>query len=86
MMPVKMYLTKTVSANTRLGDERNCKLPQSCDLSCDFPQTYWHISLMRWVLVGIIGILTGFTAFLINFGIFYLREFKNETFFIGEEA
>lgn len=38
---------------------------------------------MRWVLVGIIGILTGITAFLINIGIFYLREFKNETFFIG---
>ena len=40
---------------------------------------------MRWVLVGIIGMLTGITAFLINMGIHYLRQFKNETFFVGKE-
>jgi hypothetical protein len=43
--------------------------------------TYWHMSLMRWVLVALIGICTGSIAFLIDVGIFYLKKLKFLQFF-----
>ena len=38
---------------------------------------------MRWVLVALIGFFTGFTAFLIDMGIYGLRYLKYKTIFFG---
>ena len=35
---------------------------------------------MKWILVGVIGILTGITAFLINIGVYYLTQLKFSQF------
>ncbi|XP_003391629.1 PREDICTED: chloride transport protein 6-like, partial [Amphimedon queenslandica] len=43
--------------------------------------TYKHIALMRWIMVALIGIVTGTIAFLINVGIHYLRKLKYQEFF-----
>jgi hypothetical protein len=48
----------------------------SCTLTHTHPQTYIHMEIMRWVLVGIIGILTGIVAFLINISVKYLFQLK----------
>ena len=38
------------------------------------------MEVMRWVLVGIIGILTGIVAFLINISVKYLFKLKFDFF------
>ena len=42
--------------------------------------TYWHISVMRWVLVAIIGILTGAIAFVISICVEKLVDLKYTQF------
>ena len=39
-----------------------------------------HTQIMRWVLVGIIGFLTGIVAFLIDICVRHLVEFKFNVF------
>jgi hypothetical protein len=39
-----------------------------------------HTQIMRWVLVGIIGILTGIVAFLIDICVRYLVKVKFNVF------
>ena len=48
----------------------------SLSLSLTRTQTYIHMEIMRWVLVGIIGTLTGIVAFLINISVKYLFKLK----------
>ena len=43
-------------------------------------QTYLHMEVMRWVLVGIIGVITGIVAFLISIIDKYLYQFKLSVF------
>ena len=39
---------------------------------------------MRWILVALIGMTTGAIAFLIDLGIYYLRQIKYDQFFRGK--
>ena len=41
-------------------------------------QTYLHITFMRWLLVGMIGCVTGLVAFAVNYGIEKLLQLKHE--------
>lgn len=43
-------------------------------------QTYWHTAIMRWVVVGMIGFLTGLVAFLLDFGMSALLRSKFSVF------
>ena len=43
-------------------------------------QTYVHVEVMRWVLVGIIGVITGIVAFIISIIDKYLTNFKLSIF------
>ena len=43
-------------------------------------QTYVHVEVMRWVLVGVIGVITGIVAFLISIIDKYLTNFKLNLF------
>ena len=43
-------------------------------------QTYMHMEVMRWALVGIIGVITGIVAFLISIADKYLNQFKLNVF------
>eukprot|EP00731_Ephydatia_muelleri_P016443 Em0009g867a len=40
--------------------------------------TYLHITFMRWLLVGMIGCVTGLVAFAVNYGIEKLLQLKHE--------
>jgi len=66
----------------------NVNLLFSCDIVCLFVcfvvQTYTHMEIMRWVLVCIIGILTGLVAFGINVGVKYLFKLKYSNFEASE--
>eukprot|EP00731_Ephydatia_muelleri_P014734 Em0008g454a len=42
--------------------------------------TYWHTAIMRWVVVGMIGFLTGLVAFLLDFGMSALLRSKFSVF------
>ena len=39
-------------------------------------QTYYHITPMRWVLMGVIGAVTGIIAFLVDISVKYLLQLK----------
>ena len=39
---------------------------------------------MRWIMVALIGMTTGAIAFLIDLGIYYLRQVKYDQFFRGK--
>ena len=43
-----------------------------------------HTQVMRWILVGIIGFLTGIVAFLIDICVRHLVKFKFDVFNNGE--
>ncbi|KAL5474896.1 hypothetical protein EMCRGX_G026921 [Ephydatia muelleri] len=42
--------------------------------------TYWHTAVMRWVVVGVIGFLTGLVAFLLDLGMRNLLRLKFSVF------
>ena len=48
-------------------------------------QTYRHTQVMRWVLVGLIGIFTGMIAFLIDICVRYLFQLKFSLFDKGTD-
>ena len=50
------------------------------NLILKFMQTYVHVEVMRWVLVGVIGVITGIVAFLISIIDKYLTNFKLNLF------
>lgn len=49
-------------------------------------QTYLHLQVMHWVLVGIIGFVTGIVAFLINICVGYLFQLKFSQFEKGKHT
>ena len=57
-------------------DEIYCCIHDITYRSTTNPQTYWHINVMRWVLVAIIGVLTGAVGTAILFSMEALVKLK----------
>lgn len=54
--------------------------PFTDDMLLWTPQTYVHMEFMRWMLVGIIGVITGIVAFLISIADKYINQLKLSVF------
>ena len=62
----------------------NSLLSKHKTLSLSLSQTYLHLQVMHWALVGVIGFLTGVVAFLINICDNYLFLLKYDQFEKGK--